>query len=388
MRYFLIGLIFFSFSTLSSATGIEFFQGTWEEALEKAALEEKVIFVDAYTTWCGPCKRMAKNVFTDQKVGDFFNEKFVSMKIDMEKKDGIKFQQKYPVQAYPTLYFIDGKGKVVQKVKGAQTVDNFLNLGASILSKVDYSAEYAKLYEEGDRSPELVHKYVKALIKSGKASGKVANSYLKNQDNLDSPENLQFMFDALVEADSRLFTQVTDRKKSIVALVGEETYLIKIKKACERTLKKSIQYASVDLKDEAKEKMKTHHSALSQQFNVKAEMDYSFAAKDAVAFTKAIKVFQKKFASKDAGKLYNTSAQINQGFPDHAKLQLESLKLAKSAAELGALPEYHLHYAEMLFLNKQKDQAIAEAKKALELSKGDKQKESLAIRIIKKFERA
>ncbi len=191
MKYFLFGVLFLSIITTSSATGIEFFHGTWEEALEKAALEEKVIFVDAYTTWCGPCKRMARNVFTDQKVGDFFNEKFVSMKIDMEKEDGIKFQQKYPVQAYPTLYFIDGKGKVVQKVKGAQTVDNFLSLGASILSKVDYSAEYAKLYEDGDRSPQLVHKYVKALIKSAKPSGKVANSYLKSQDDLNSSENLK-----------------------------------------------------------------------------------------------------------------------------------------------------------------------------------------------------
>ncbi len=388
MKYFLIGLLFISMNTVSSATGIEFFEGTWEDALEKAAVEEKVIFVDAYTTWCGPCKRMAKTVFTDQKVGDFFNEKFVSMKIDMEKKDGIKFQQKYPVQAYPTLYFIDGKGKVVQKVKGAQNVDNFLSLGASILSKVDYSSEYAALYEAGDRSPELVHKYVKALIKSGKSSGKIANSYLKSQDNLNSSANLQFMFDALVEADSRIFSQVTDREKKIVPLVGKEVYLVKIKKACERTLKKSIEYSSIDLKEEAMAKMKTHHPALSEQFNVKAEMDFTFAMKDADGFSKAIKTFKKKFASSDPSKLFNMSAQINSGFPDHAKLQTESLKLAKMASELGDLPEYHLHYAEMLFNNNEKMLAIAEAKKAIELSKGDRQKESMAIRFLKKYESA
>jgi len=254
MKYFLLALLISSFSSTTSATGIEFFQGTWEEALEKATKEEKVIFVDAYTTWCGPCKRMARTVFTDQKVGDYFNEQFVSMKIDMEKKDGIKFQRKYPVQAYPTLYFIDGKGDVVQKVKGAQTVDNFLNLGASIISKIDYSAEYAKKYEEGDRSPELVHKYVKALIKSGKPSGKVANSFLKNQDDLNSTSNMQFMFDALTVADSRIFSQVTDRKKHIIPLVGKEVYLSKIKKACERTLRKSIEYKSVDLKEEANQR--------------------------------------------------------------------------------------------------------------------------------------
>ena len=388
MKYFLVGLLFLSLNSITSAAGIEFFDGTWEEALEKASIEEKVIFVDAFTTWCGPCKRMAKNVFTDQTVGDFFNEKFVSMKIDMEKKGGIKFQQKYPVQAYTTLYFIDGKGKVVQKVKGAQTVDNFLNLGTAILSKVDYSAEYASLYEAGDRSPDLVHKYVKALIKSGKSSGKVANSYLKSQDDLNSKENLQFMFDALVEADSRIFTQVTDREKLIQPLVGKEVYLGKIKKACERTLKKSIEYGSVDLKEEAKTKMKSNHPSLSDEFDIKAEMDYSFATKNADDFSKAIKSFKKKYASKDPSKLYNISAQINSGFPEHAKLQIESLKLAKTASEMGGVPEYHLHYAEMLFKNNEKTMAIAEAKKALELSKGDRQKESMAIRVLKKYESA
>ncbi|MEL6926093.1 MAG: DUF255 domain-containing protein, partial [Bacteroidota bacterium] len=65
------------------ADGIEFFDGTWEEALNIAKAEEKVIFVDAFAVWCGPCKRMSNNVFPQKEVGDFFNRNFVNMKIDM-----------------------------------------------------------------------------------------------------------------------------------------------------------------------------------------------------------------------------------------------------------------------------------------------------------------
>ncbi len=381
------------FLLLSSSTafcgGIDFFHGTWEEAIEKAAAEEKVIFVDAYTTWCGPCKRMAAKVFTDEAVGKFFNANFVNMKIDMEKKDGIKFQQKYPVAAYPTLYFIDGKGKVVQKVKGAQDVKGFLGLGNSILSKVDYSGDYAKLYEEGDRSPELIHKYVKALNKSKKPSGKVAYSYIKSQKDLDTPFNLQFLFDALASADSKIFTLVTEREKAIAKIVGTEAYQNKIKNACTNTLSKAIEYSSADLLEEAIEKMKENHGTLAEEFEVKANMDYQFAAKDPKAYMKAIKTFQKKYVGKaDVEKMFNLSLQITQGFKSDEKLIVEAIRLAGEAAEKGNKPEFYLHHAQLLLDRKQNAAALVSAKKALELAKGDRQKESMAIKIIRTIENA
>src|SRR5690349_17427908 len=77
--------------------GIEFFHGTWEEALLKAKEEDKIIFVDAFTTWCGPCKNMAANTFPDPEVGKLFNQNFISMKIDMEKEMGLEFRKKFDV---------------------------------------------------------------------------------------------------------------------------------------------------------------------------------------------------------------------------------------------------------------------------------------------------
>ena len=69
--------------------GIEFFHGSWEEALAEAKKQEKPIFVDAFTTWCGPCKMMSRSVFTEEEVGTFFNENFISLKIDMIKLKNI-----------------------------------------------------------------------------------------------------------------------------------------------------------------------------------------------------------------------------------------------------------------------------------------------------------
>ena len=72
--------------TANAQGGIEFFHGTWAEAKAKAKAEDKLIFVDAYAEWCGPCKRMSAQTFPDPKAGEFFNPNFICLKIDMEKR--------------------------------------------------------------------------------------------------------------------------------------------------------------------------------------------------------------------------------------------------------------------------------------------------------------
>ena len=255
------------------AEGIEFFHGSWEEALALAQAEDKLIFVDAYTTWCGPCKLMAATVFTQSEVGNFFNEHFVCMKIDMEKEPGLNFQKKYPVRAYPTLYFIDGEGKAVHKGQGALPVKKLLDLGEKVLRKVDKSADYAKAYEAGDRDPQLVLSYVKALIRAGKPSGMVANEYLNAQKDLNTDFNLRFLLAATVEADTRIFDKLLAHREGAVAVSSAAEVDEVIRKACQKTVGKAIEYDSPELVDEAKDKMNRHLPTEAGAFAYRADMD-------------------------------------------------------------------------------------------------------------------
>jgi thioredoxin 1 len=112
-----------------SGVGIQFKDLTFEQAKAEAKKTGKLIFMDAYASWCGPCKMMDRNTFSDEAVGKFFNDKFINLKIDMEKSaDGPTLSRAYSVTAYPTFLWIDGDGKVVKREMGYRTPEQFLAL--------------------------------------------------------------------------------------------------------------------------------------------------------------------------------------------------------------------------------------------------------------------
>lgn len=112
--------------------GIQFFSGTWDEALKLAKKENKLIFLDVYATWCGPCKRLDALTFSDPEVGKYYNKNFINFKANGEKDEGLVLRQRYSVRAYPTLLFINHKGEVVKAASGFREPANFIELGKSV----------------------------------------------------------------------------------------------------------------------------------------------------------------------------------------------------------------------------------------------------------------
>ncbi|CAN5899450.1 hypothetical protein BH11BAC4_BH11BAC4_09510 [soil metagenome] len=109
--------------------GIQFYRGTWQTAIEKAAKENKLIFLDIYASWCGPCKRLKNNVFSDTKVGGYFNATFINISLDGEKAEGEMLADRYKVSGYPTLLFLNKHGDVVSQVSGYYDADELIKLG-------------------------------------------------------------------------------------------------------------------------------------------------------------------------------------------------------------------------------------------------------------------
>lgn len=139
--------------------GIRFFQGSWKEALQQAKKEGKMIFMDCYADWCGPCFNMAKNIFTQKEVGDFFNKHFICMKCNMEKgEEGKALQKKFDVVAYPTYLFITNEGYVAQRGSGFLNVDPFIDLAQKALSVGNNG--YEERFAKGERDEKFLKQFL------------------------------------------------------------------------------------------------------------------------------------------------------------------------------------------------------------------------------------
>ncbi len=172
MRYFAV-IILLVLSKLAFAQGINFEKElNYEAALEKAKSEDKLIYIDFYTTWCGPCKIMAQRYFSDSVVGDKYNDAFVSLKIDAEKGEGIILAKMYEVVGYPTSLFIDPSDQtIVYRGVGCPTErEGFLEFADITIQEytdpMEYE-EYVSKFENGDIDSELLLRLIeKSSIRS------------------------------------------------------------------------------------------------------------------------------------------------------------------------------------------------------------------------------
>lgn len=179
--------LFISTATRAQNRSVEFEHTEWKKVLNKAKKENKLIFVDCYTSWCGPCKMMAKDVFTQDHVADYFNANFVNYKVDMEKGEGPTLKPDWKINAYPTFLVINSKGEVIHRVVGAYGADEFIEYMKEAQSEEKNFAALQKAYEAGQRDGEFMFSYLRSLRMANldKEEAEKADSYIKSLKKTD-----------------------------------------------------------------------------------------------------------------------------------------------------------------------------------------------------------
>ena len=154
------------FMVISVFAQTDFQELTLKEALGKAKVENNYVFVGCYRVWCGPCKVMAEEVLPLKEVGNYMNKKFVCIKVDMEKSEGVDIARKYQVSAYPTFLVLKADGNLLHRVIGASAT------GEEFIRKVEVgfdensASNLEEEYVAGNRDMNFLVKYIKALVKA------------------------------------------------------------------------------------------------------------------------------------------------------------------------------------------------------------------------------
>lgn len=220
----IIPFLFLLISTmLFSQDGIKFGKQSFAKTLEQAKKENKLIFLDAFASWCGPCKLLDKNVFPKKEVGDYFNANFLNLHIDMEKGEGIEIAKKYSIYSYPTLLFIDGDGKVVYKAAGYMSPQELISIAKEAVNPENTLENKIAKFEAGEKDPE----FLMGLIKNTYATDfslaqKVATRYFQTRtDATYSKEEAGMLLFFTKTIDDDLYKIFTAKKEELSTQIPE-----------------------------------------------------------------------------------------------------------------------------------------------------------------------
>lgn len=405
MNKILYLLIILSFSSYGSVNkGIEFIEGSWSEILNEAKKQNKLIFIDIYTTWCGPCKMMSAKVFTVNIIGEKFNESFVNFKIDAEKGEGIELTKKYAIAAYPTYLFVNGNGDLVYRAMGAMPAEKFIvEADKALLAGKTFksSDELEKEFKAGKRDPEFLYEYMKRISLNGGENVALLDEYLKAipASQYKTEKVLALIAENIGTIESKAFIILRDALDRYLNMtVSQQKYVLNgLSKAKRNTFKKAVDSRDKALLERLIDSVRaTSYSEVGFEAEEKQfRLEYAKITRDGENFKKiATKETAKLMArtledlvAENQLKIMNFKQGAREKNLDESTPQFKMIldNLTNNAQKLTSfqLNEYAWGYVQMIKNEKDLEEAIKWSERAIELIESPTNLDTYAILLSK-----
>ena len=354
---------------LNAQVGVAFNDNptAWEPVLAEAKAQNKIIFVDGYTTWCGPCKMMDRKTFSDEMVGRLFNERFVNVKLDMEKGIGKTIADRYRVEAYPTFLFLNAEGEVLHRVAGYHDPNEFLGVARKALDPMYNIAAYERRFEQGDRDTSFLLEYLKMSYNAADGKhGPIAEAYLATQPDWNTPDNLQMVYTFGTDIESPLFKYVSDNRTLFYPIYGES----EVDKHISETIYANIYYGDTKpTLDQVEGIYQRYFPDRAGVLYANYKMSYYRQLGDREGYAKAaVERFEKYDASLEE---LNDAALTFYRVVDDKKLLKKATKWAKKSVKEEGLYENYETLALLYHKRGKKRRARKYARKAIAIAEAD-----------------
>ena len=375
---------------------------SWSAIQAKAKAENKYIFVDCYTTWCGPCRYMSTTIFPLKETGDFFNDKFISIKIQLDTtakdakpvkawyKDAHDIAAKYNVRAYPTYLIFAPDGHIVHRLVGSSDVTTFIN---GVAKSFDSTKQYYTLldkYQKGERDSAFLRTVAQGCMDAYdmEHTPAVVNDYLATQSNLYTKQNVMFILQSTSNSTDKYFALIADHPTEVDNAWGQpiaKEFLrdVYLKEAIRQQKNNNTPPDWTALH----QKIAAHLPAEADELTLRIKINYYSNKKDWPNFETAIVGYMKTYgAQMSVNDLNSVAWDVFQKCPDMTCVSdiLDWAVKLKESNEYAAMDTY----ANILYKLGHKDEAIALETKAMGLAiDGDKPGYQATIDKMKKNEK-
>lgn len=367
--------------------GIHFLDEGWSKALELAQKEEKIIFLDAYTVWCGPCQTMKKKVFPNKEVGDFYNKHFINIQIDMEQGEGIELAQKYDVQAFPSLIFVSPTGVLLHKSVGYLPPEGLLDLGKTALNPATQLSRMEELFEKGDRDPKFLHDYAFSSYQGMNGQHKVAaKEFLKTQKSWESPEALNIIFLFTEVEDEDMFNFLIEHREAFEPIFGKGAVIQRVQNLILTKAFKSGQLSEEVSLEEVDRLYQKAFPGAAREMSAHFKMNYFNQIGDTENFVKAALGYYSVAQVDDYLELNNIAWRFYELVDDKTILE-NALEWAKRSVSINSQYFNNDTVAALYYKLGQIKQARKAALKAIEIGKANGENVAGTEALLEKIEK-
>jgi thioredoxin-related protein len=388
---FLSTALFIFVANMVFSQGIDFVSHDtkWADILAKAKTENKVIFMDAYTTWCGPCKKMAADVFPQKEVGDYFNKQFVNVKMDMEKGEGIDLAKKYKIRAYPTYLFIDGNGELVHKSMGMMPAPDFINVGQSAADPNKQFFTLKKKFDKGERGSAFVKNLLDAALKSDESevASEVMNTFMDTQKDLGTKENMDLIINSAHKIESKAYKYIVNNKAAFNKNYQKELVEYRIYFEPSNVIIKNFTDSESNLDVEKAKTYLSQHVSKEQaeQMVILATIQLAQMKQDLPTMIKNFEVYLDKYPSLNGMFLNNAAWTFYEQVDEKARLE-KAIRWSLASLQSNDCYMFNDTAAALYFKLKDKNKAKEYAEKAIKIAKVSGENAAETESLLKKIE--
>ena len=385
--------------------GVHFVHGlSWKEVVAKATKEHKYIFVDCFTTWCGPCKFMTAQIFPQKEVGDYFNAHYICIKAQMDKtkndneeikaryNDATMLEKEYEIHVYPTFLFFNPDGNAVHRSAGSGTAEDIITEGKKALTTDKAFYVLLKKYKTGKiTSPAFLTLVNQAIDARDSNADTLTHDYIRTQKNMFTKDNVSLLASSthitsdtgfsIISSNENLYDSLTYKgvaRKIIVETLTASTYntLYEFQKNNEEPNWEAFESGLTD-----------KYPKYSKQTVMFSKVAFYLRAKKGKQLAEsAVNYFNNYPDNCEPESLNNWAWNIFLTCEDTALLN-KALPLSKKSFEKDNKPENIDTYAALLYRAGHKEEAIQWETKALNLAVSDKEQYQSSIDKMKKDEK-